>query len=290
MRLSEYQSIAQRTDQTPEADLKGVLVPLLGLAGEVGSLLVEYKKHLRDGEAHRLFREQIGEDLGDLLWYVANVATKFGLDLDQIAEQNLVKTQGRWGDETPEKPRLFDEGRPSAEQLPRHFEIRVVQTVEDGRAKVECWWDELQVGDYLTDNAYEDDGYRFHDVFHFAYAALLGWSPILRKHMKRRRRSDPVLNEVEDGGRAKVIEEAVSALVYDYAKKHAYLKEVKSLDYPLLKTVHALVADREVGTRTLRDWEAAILTGYDVWREVRSNRGGIVIGDLDQRTLVYRLS
>jgi NTP pyrophosphatase (non-canonical NTP hydrolase) len=290
MHLNDYQSKARSTDQTPEADLKGVLVPLLGLAGEVGSLLVEYKKHLRDGEAHRLFREQIGEDLGDLLWYVANVATKFGLDLDQVAEQNLAKTRDRWGVASPEKPRPFDEGRPPAEQLPRRFEIRVVQMVEGGRAKVECWWGELQVGDHLTDNAYEDDGYRFHDVFHFAYAALLGWSPILRKHMKRRRVSDPVLNEVEDGGRAKVIEEAVSALVYDYAKKHDYLADVKSLDYPLLKTVHALVADREVGARTLRDWEAAILKGYDVWRQVRSNRGGVVIGDLEHRTLSYRSS
>ena len=290
MELSEYQSKAQRTDQTSEADLKGVLVPLLGLAGEVGSLLVAYKKHMRDGEAHRLFREQIGEDLGDLLWYLANVATKFGLDLDRIAEQNLAKTQDRWGDETPEKPRLFDEGRPPMEQLPRRFEITVMQTVEEGRAKVECWWDGLQVGDYLTDNAYEDDGYRFHDVFHFAYAALLGWSPILRKHMKRRRESDPVVNEVEDGGRAKVIEEAVSALVYDYAKKHDYLADVKTLDYPLLKTVNALVVDREVGVRSLREWEAAILAGYDIWRQVRSSGGGVVIGDLDQRTLSYRLS
>lgn len=288
MQLSEYQAEARRTDQTPDADLKGVLVPLLGLAGEVGSLLVEYKKHLRDGEAHRLFRDQIGEDLGDLLWYVANVATKLGLDLDRIAEENLAKTQDRWGDRKNDGLGLFDEGRPSAEQLPRHFEIRIVQIVEDGRAKVKCWWGELQVGDHLTDNAYEDDGYRFHDVFHFAYAAILGWSPILRRHTRRRRVSDPVLNEVEDGGRAKVIEEAVSALIYDYAKKHAYLADVRSLDYPLLKTVRALVADREVSARSLGEWERAILAGFEVWRKVRSNCGGIVIGDLNQRTLTYR--
>ena len=41
-----------------------VIVPLLGLAGEAGGLLSEYKKYLRDGAAHRLFKERVGEELG----------------------------------------------------------------------------------------------------------------------------------------------------------------------------------------------------------------------------------
>jgi NTP pyrophosphatase (non-canonical NTP hydrolase) len=95
MNLREYQLRAAETDQSPGADERGTVIPLLGLAGEVGSLLTEYKKHLRDGAAHRLFREQVCEDLGDLLWYVANVATKFDLDLDEVAAANLRKTQDR---------------------------------------------------------------------------------------------------------------------------------------------------------------------------------------------------
>ena len=62
-----------------------LIVPMLGLAGETGQLLSEYKKHLRDGEAHRLFKERVSEELGDLLWYIANVASKFDLTLDEIA-------------------------------------------------------------------------------------------------------------------------------------------------------------------------------------------------------------
>ena len=58
-----------------------LIVPMLGLAGETGQLLSEYKKHLRDGEAHRLFKERVSEELGDLLWYIANVASKFDLTL-----------------------------------------------------------------------------------------------------------------------------------------------------------------------------------------------------------------
>src|SRR6266480_1589546 len=62
-RLDDYQALAAATNQLdtdlpegvdPEQTLKR-LVPLLGMAGEVGSLLVEFKKHIRDGEAHRLF-------------------------------------------------------------------------------------------------------------------------------------------------------------------------------------------------------------------------------------------
>ena len=65
MHFREYQLKAGETDQSPAQDERGILIPLLGLAGEVGTLLAEYKKHLRDGDAHRLYHEQVAEDLGD---------------------------------------------------------------------------------------------------------------------------------------------------------------------------------------------------------------------------------
>jgi len=297
MHLAEYQNLAARTSQARvELDDSGipvgpsVLVPLFGLAGEVGSLLAEYKKHLRDGKAHRLFRDQVSEELGDLLWYVADVATKFGLDLDQIAADNLTKTQDRWPTERPTQVRLFDEDYPPGEQLPRQFEVELRQIVEGENVKVECWWQERMIGSTLTDNAYLDDGYRFHDVFHLAFAAVLGWSPIARSFFGRKRRSKPKTYEVEDGGRARVIEECISALVYDYARKHNYLADVAGLDYPLLKTIRAMVADREVKAHPLYHWERAILEGYRVWRLVREKNGGVVVGDLLRGTIDYKLA
>src|SRR6266850_1396407 len=89
MDIDRYQKEALRTDR----------VPMLGLAGETGQLLSEYKKHLRDGEAHRLFKDRVSEELGDLLWYVANVASKFDLTLDEIAATNLTKVKARWATE-----------------------------------------------------------------------------------------------------------------------------------------------------------------------------------------------
>src|SRR3546814_19785400 len=95
MDFDRYQKEALRTDRVPARqgsdDVLSLIVPMLGLAGETGQLLSEYKKHLRDGAAHRLFKDRVGEELGDLLWYIANVASKFGLDLDQIAEKNHAK-------------------------------------------------------------------------------------------------------------------------------------------------------------------------------------------------------
>ena len=66
---------------------------VIGLSEDPGILLSEYKKHLRDGEAHRLFKERVSEELGDLLWYIANVASKFDLTLSDIAAANLAKVK-----------------------------------------------------------------------------------------------------------------------------------------------------------------------------------------------------
>src|SRR6185437_10946042 len=75
MDLRDYQHQALKTDQMAGRE-DTLIVPLLGLAGEAGTLISEYKKFLRDGEAHRLHKDRVGEELGDLLWYLANVASK----------------------------------------------------------------------------------------------------------------------------------------------------------------------------------------------------------------------
>ena len=132
MELNEYQLLANQTDQQPEtrileADPRNILVPLLGLAGEVGDLLSEHKKQLRDGDSYKLFPDRVKEELGDLLWYLSNVATKHGLALEDTAIYNLGKAQRRWqsiasGEGTR---RLFDEDFPEAERLPRQMDISI---------------------------------------------------------------------------------------------------------------------------------------------------------------------
>ena len=185
-----------------------------------------------------------------------------------IAAENLKKARNRWPGGETDARKLFDEDFPAEERLPRHFEMLIREEEVEGKMMVRCWLGSEAVGDPLTDNAWEDDGYRFHDVFHLAHMTVLGWSPIMRSLLKRKRRSIKQVDEVEDGARAKVIEEAIAAIAYDYARKHNYLDGVRTLDYPLLKTIHGLVSDREVGGCSLQDWQQAILAGYRVWRQV----------------------
>src|SRR6185369_13468344 len=103
----------------------------------------------------------------------------------------------------------------------------------------------INIGSALTDNRMTDDDYRFHDVFHLAYAAVLGWSPVLRALLRRKRKSRPQIDEVEDGARAGIIEEAVSTLVFNNAARHLFYEGMEGIDYELLKAVRRMVAGLE---------------------------------------------
>lgn len=290
MNLNVYQQEAQKTDRVPghQKNQTGtdVIVPLLGLAGETGELLSEYKKHLRDGDSHQLFKDRVAEELGDLLWYIANVATKFGLTLEDIASINLRKTQDRWGDQDSSSVN-FDAGYDAHESFPRRFEVELSEVLVKGKKKIRARIDGKKIGDDLTDNADDPDGYRFHDVFHLAYVAVLGWSPVIRKLLKRKRKSRVDIDEVQDGGRAQVIDEGVAALVFEYAKGHKWLEGVSELDYHLLRTIKGITSLLEVRKRSMGEWQRAILMGFKVWREVLANEGGRILVDMDAKDLKY---
>src|SRR5947207_9738329 len=105
----DYQKQAILTDRARGEDLSSIVIPLLGLAGEAGSLLSEYKKWLREGDRYLPFTDQVSEELGDLLWYLAAIAENAGLNLQEIAEENLAKLEDRYqlrGDQTT---KLFNE-------------------------------------------------------------------------------------------------------------------------------------------------------------------------------------
>lgn len=292
MDLSDYQQQAQSTDQVAQGK-DALVVPLLGLAGEAGTLLSEYKKFLRDGDAHALHKERVAEELGDLLWYISNVASKYGLDLSLIAEQNLAKTHGRWilRGRVPSQPGgapVFDAGFPENERLPRRFEAEIREIAMDGKIKVEVFVNSVPFGERLTDNAYDPDGYRFHDAFHLAYAAVLGWSPVTRKLLDRKRKSNPTTDEVEDGGRAIAIEEGLSALVFEYARVHGFLETVTALDEALIRAILSFTSHLEVSQCSAGDWEVAVLRGFDVWRGLVKHQGGLLNIDLEERSIALR--
>ena len=261
MELNEYQRLANQTDQQPEArnvetDPRSIMVPLLGLAGEVGELLGEHKKWIRDGDSYKLFPDRVKEELGDLLWYLSNVAAKHGLTLEDVATYNLDKTQRRWHPMTRSlvRPSLFDEGFPPTERFPRQMDVLIESSGPD---RIVTFINGKKFGDPLRDNRYEDDGYRFHDIFHLSHASVLGWSPTLRALLRRKRKSDPRVDEVEDGGRAIVIEEGIAAMVFSYAERRNFLEGAEGVNYELLRTIKDMTSHLEVSCRTEGDWDGA---------------------------------
>ncbi|MDG4750271.1 nucleoside triphosphate pyrophosphohydrolase family protein [Micromonospora sp. WMMD718] len=283
--MKAYQRSAIKTVQAPQTGENALAVALFGLAGETGTVLTHYKKHLRDGPADRAFRVRMREELGDVLWYVSAAAHHLGLDLEDIATANLSKITDRWR-HTPAEAIPFDSGHDDHEQLPRRAQFVFTLTKgPNGRETSVLTLDGATVGDPITNASHIADGYCFHDIFHLAYAAVLGWSPVMRSLLKRKRRSNPETDEAEDGGRAIAIEEGISALVFSYASRHQYLDGKNHVDNDLLDVIHGMVAHLEVGAHRAADWEKAILTGFTAWRALRRLGGGTVHFDLDTQTL-----
>lgn len=100
MDLDKYQKRAAKYDLfETTVDLKspGFLEKILGLAGEAGEAADKVKKILRDkgGYASEEDRAELVKELGDVLWYVANVARYLDVDLSQIAKVNIDKLESR---------------------------------------------------------------------------------------------------------------------------------------------------------------------------------------------------
>jgi NTP pyrophosphatase (non-canonical NTP hydrolase) len=281
-----YQDAANTTDQFASTqDDSGLIIPLLGVSGETGTLLAEFKKKIRDGEAYEGFKEKAEEELGDILWYLANVATRLKLSLSEIASKNLQKTSERWPVQRGETIKLFDESFPSSEQFPRKLAIRMFENEPGKRAQMETYPDRRLIGDSLSDNAYVDDGYRFHDVMHLANMAVLGWSPVMRNLLKLKRKSQPTIDEVEDGARAAILEELVIAFIYSNAKDRRYYENIKHVDSEMLGTIKRIVTHLEVRTRRTGDWENATLQGYKAFRYLLAKHEAILQLDLAERKL-----
>lgn len=317
MELSDYQRAASETSQLRLGGPQGAIAPMLGLASETGSILNVYKKYLRDSIDLSVNRELLNEELGDLLWYTAAVATACGLDLDDVARDNLARTRDRYLRQAgqPESPGLpvFDRAFPSDERFPRYIEIefsehptpsgrsvsrmRLIKaepnrfpngpvTLANGKAVGFSVGAEL--GDPLTDNSRRADSYRYHDSIHFGFMAVLGWSPNTRALLKLKRKSDPTTDECEDGARAIFAEEGLAAVLSRMAKRRMGFLSEMSVDGEVIDIAKAAAVDLEVEILPAWLWRRAISHGFKAMDKLVENRGGYLIADLDGRTLSYR--
>jgi NTP pyrophosphatase (non-canonical NTP hydrolase) len=92
MDFNQYQTQSRRTAKYPPIGA-GVIYPTLGLTNEAGEVAGKVKKIFRDkgGVIGPAEREALKGELGDVLWYLAQVCTELGLSLDEVAESNLKK-------------------------------------------------------------------------------------------------------------------------------------------------------------------------------------------------------
>lgn len=251
------------------------------LAAEVGLLMTDYRAGRLDQNRSALKGRLIA-----VLRSLRDAAYDAGLSLAAAAQANIVKIADRW---PPERiyPALFDETFPEYEQLPRRLIVTFEEIEKNGKIASRMTCDGAPIGDPLTDNRAEDDDYRFHDVFHLSHAAYLGWSPTLRRLLQVKRKSDPIVDEVQDGARAVLIEEGIATWIFNHAQRLALFDGLTSLDYGLLKSVRQFVQGYEAEHCPLWLWEEAILQGYEVFRSVCQHRGGQVGIDLVERKIWF---
>lgn len=96
MEMNSYQDAARTTAAYPDVG-RNPIYPTLGLTGEAGEVADKVKKVIRDrgGVFDADTREAIKLELGDVLWYVAQLASELGYDLNEVADANLQKLSSR---------------------------------------------------------------------------------------------------------------------------------------------------------------------------------------------------
>ncbi len=271
----DYSAASKKTDQfKTDDDKSSIMYSLFSIKEEVDEVYRLALKEDLEGQLSDFFEEKVGKKLGNILWYTSSIANRLEFDFDKIAKKNLERCENRW------RTIDYDKGYDNDESLPKKF---MIQFKEVGERKVitslkvyhDLEW--LQMGDRIDDNSHIVDGYRYHDILHIAYVAYLGWSPVIRRMFKRKRKSKPEIDRVEDGARAANLEEALTAFVFEYAKRNDMFKDQDNLDIKLLKTVERLVKSLEVHSAPPKQWEKAIINGYKVLRQLSENKGGYCV-------------
>ncbi|MFE8603351.1 pyrophosphatase [Archangium violaceum] len=250
--------------------------PLLALGAAAGRVLEA---------VHRSSAEGLRTALQDTWQSLRVVAVAARVELEEASKRNRDKIASRWP--TEKKPHaLFDETSPEEERLPHLFTVDFIERGTPEKPQILLRYKDINIGDRITDNIADPDGYRYHDIFHFAYAVYLGWSPVLRSLLRSKRKSDRFADENQDGARAAIIEEAISAIVFSRAKRVGFFNDIRQVDYDLLKSIQEFTKGYEVAAVPVWQWEEAILEGFRAFRQLNELKSGRVTLHLMARQLI----
>ena len=182
---------------------------------------------------------------------------------------------------------FYDSSFKVEEQLPRNFSVTFKEIGVGSKGEVRVIFNnESQVGDIINDNSYINDFYRYHDIFHYTFAAMLGWSPCARAMMKRKRKSNQQVDEIEDGARATITEEAISLILFNDAKGKNFYEEQK-VSKELIEQIKDMAGSFEVRDKTEKDWENAIMKAYELFRNLKQNGGGKIVFDMLNKNIQF---
>lgn len=229
--------------------------------------------------------------IGEIAWHLAAIGSVHKICLNEVVKVNVAKAHFR--SHAKEPVPYYDEEYPDAEQLPRKFRIEFVST---SPRHARMYYRGSQLGDDLTDNAYEEDGYRFHDVMHLANTACLRWSPVMRKLLKSKRKSCHTVDEVEDGARAEIVEELVVKAIHSEGKRllpsdqrsaGRLFPEMGHITFGLIKMVREYAKGMEVESSQEWQWRRAIFEGYRVYQGLREEGQGSVTVNMADGSLSF---
>ena len=94
MTINEYQQLAMTTLNKAMSKQDMLINGVMGLCGESGEAIDIVKKHLAQG--HELDREKLIKELGDIAWYLAEMATVLDIELEEVLERNIEKLKKRY--------------------------------------------------------------------------------------------------------------------------------------------------------------------------------------------------
>ena len=267
-----------------------LITNLISIAGRLANGENKYSKITSRKEPNEKIQSAeivFKKELKNALFHLTIISQKFETTLIKAASANIEKTYHRYIC-SKNSLKSYDKSYPSHEQFSPKLKV-VFKEVGFGDGKKSLMYiNKIKFGSPLSDNSKIHDDYRFHDAFHLAYLAVLGWSPVMRSLLQLKRKSCHQTDMVDDGARAKIIEEGISYIVFKYAEENNLLKNVERIDTHILKLIKTMVAGLEVDDRPLPLWEESIKEGFKIFRALKKHRTGKLIIDMESRSIKFK--
>ena len=96
MTINEYQELAMTTLNKDLSERDVLINGVMGLCGESGEAIDLVKKWLSQG--HELDKDKLIKEIGDVAWYIAEIATALGVTLEEVLAKNIEKLKARYPD------------------------------------------------------------------------------------------------------------------------------------------------------------------------------------------------